>query len=173
MDRVSVRRHRTSNARRGEDGSVLVIALVVMILAMSMVAALMSYAATSVRSEKGYTARTQRVEQVQDALSFMMAAMRTPIASTNLPDGSIQPRTGLLGLDGSTTNRTYAGFAVTCTGDSGSGGLNANGTYDDRSVTCSATPSAVVYHFQLHFVDDGGTNLGQEVQVRGDDFNTH
>lgn len=164
------------NARRGEAGSVLVMVLVVMMLSATLVAALVAHADNSVRSEAAFKSRPDRVGRAEDAMAFMIAAIRvpalTPPATTAPPDGSLQSRTGLLGLDGTTASRTYSGFTVTCTGNSGSGALTTDGTYADRTVTCTDGDGSAAgpYHFVLRIVDDGGTNLGQSTQVLSSDF---
>ena len=164
--------------RLDERGSVLLFALVVMILSGTLVAGLMFYAQSSVKSQRSYKVRTERSDRAEDAMGLMIAVMRRPQGLVT-PDGQLEARTNVLGCasgcgtaDGTPVVRTYKVVTVTCTAASGSGAVKANGTYSDRTVTCTTTePSAPApFHFRLRFVDLGGVNLGQSVQVVDNDF---
>ena len=155
----------------------MILVLVIMMLSMTLVAALLVHAGVSVRTEGNYKVRTERLGHAEDAMAFTLSVLRHPAAgspgTTLAPDGSLQDRTNLLGLAGTTLVRTSAGFTVTCTGDPGSGIRTADGTYADRSVTCTDQQGAITYHFQATILDVGGTNLGSAVQVRTADFDDH
>ena len=165
-------------ARRDDQGSVLIFALVVMILSATLVAALMFYTQSSLKSQRSYKVRTERADRAEDAMGLMIAVMRRPQGLVT-PDGQLEARANVLGCasgcgtaDGTPVVRTYDVVTVTCTPVSGSGAVKANGTFTDRTVTCTTTEpsSSAPFHFRLRFVDQGGVNLGQSVQVVDNDF---
>jgi hypothetical protein len=153
--------------RWGERGASLLLALVVVMLSSTMLVGLLVFTQTSLHTTTSYRDRTDRVQQAEDALSFTTAVMRRPAGLPDNPNGSVQPRTGLLGLDGNPpVVRTDGSMTVTCTPNAGSGAAEDAESYADRSVSCQVVSgSTVVIDANVVFVDLNGTDLGSSVQL--------
>lgn len=151
-----------------EQGSALIIALVVLVLASTILAAVLTYTTTSLRTTRRYRDRTDQLQVANDAVEATIAAIRRPAGLAETADGSMQSRTDLLGTEGSpAVSREYHGYTSTCTAQPGSGVKAADDTYADRKVICIASDAngKKVLKVTISFTDQRGTSLGSAVEV--------
>lgn len=137
----------------GQQGSVLVIVLGLILFLSLMIAAVMAFAGVSLRATIAYRGRTEVIQSATGAISLAVSIIR--------------PNTAIGVFGGTPLEVDYEQIHVTCTGLSGSGATTPSGPAD-RRVECIATRSGSsnpVIRQEVRFVDGFGAHPGTEVEI--------
>lgn len=145
-------------AHRSQSGSALMLALVLIVLASTTVAAMLLFAQVSLRSGVAYRDRGDRVLAAEDGIDLTIAHMRKDRSRGREATGNVV-------MD-------FREIRTTCVPISGSGMGTA-----DREVTCTARrgftaseEGSAVMVTRVRFLDGAGRLPGRSVEILSTDY---